>query len=236
MSASADLLLQAQNLKQVGRAAGPAASAILFEALSLHVAPGERLAVMAAPGGPAAALARAVGLLQRPVEGRIVFEGQDVTKASGGALRALRRRLQYVGGEGRRALAPRLNLENLLAEPLNVHRLGSPAERRLRAAEAAQAWGLNRYLLQLPASALSAALCQRAVLARACLLNPRLLVCEFPTQRLEPAAARPLMARLAEHCQSTGLACLLFTGDPNLAREFAGRCLRLHPNGQLRAA
>jgi ABC-type glutathione transport system ATPase component len=233
---AASPLLNAQNLKHVERVQGEALPQTLYEGLSLNVAAGERVAVVCTTGAPATALARAVALLHRPTEGRVVFEGQDMTKAGGGTLRALRRRLQYVGSEGRRALAPRLNLESLLAEPLNVHRLGSPAERRAKVAAAAQAWGLNPHLLQSPASAFSAALCQRAVLARACLLEPRLLVCEHPTARLEPAAAQPLLARLAEHCQTAGLACLLFTADLRHAREFATRVLRLHSNGQLRPA
>src|SRR5262245_6544302 len=109
-------LLAAHNLKHVERAVSHAAPAVLFEGINLHVAAGERVAVVTAVGAPATALARAVAVLQRPTQGHVVFEGQDVTKAGGGKLRALRRRLQYVGSEGRRALAPRLNLENLLAE------------------------------------------------------------------------------------------------------------------------
>jgi ABC-type glutathione transport system ATPase component len=191
--------------------------------------------VVVQPGAPASALARAVALLHRPAGGQVRFEGQDVTRAGGRQLRALRRRLQYVGGEGRRALAPTLRLSDLLAEPLNVHHLGTAAERRAQVTAGAQAWGLNPYLLQWPAAALSAALCQRVVLARACLLGPRLLVCDHITRRLEPAAAAPLLARLAAHCQGVGLACLLFTPDLALARDFGQRQLRLHPNGQLRA-
>lgn len=232
MSESA--LLQVHNLKQVERAGRPGAARALFDGLSLALATGECVAVATPPGEMAGALARTLALLERPAEGRILFEGVDVTRARGGKLRGLRRRLQYVGGEARRALAPQLTLANLLAEPLNVHRLGTPAERRERVAAAARDWGLNPHVLQFSAGALSAALCQRAALARACLLEPRLLIADQVTQRLEPAAAAPLLARLSEHCQEAGLACLLFTPEPALAREFGQRQLRLHPNGQLR--
>jgi len=229
-------LLQAHNLKQVERAGRPSAARALFDGLRLSLAPGERVAVVTPPGELGTALARTLALLQRPAGGRILLEGVDVTRAGGNKLRALRRRLQYVGGEARRALAPRLTLANLLAEPLNVHRLGTPAQRRDRVTAAAQAWGLNPHLLQFSASALSATLCQRVALARACLLEPRLLIADQVTRRLEPAAAAPLLDRLREHCQGAGLACLLFTPDLALARDFGQRQLRLHPSGQLRAA
>ncbi len=231
---SESVLLQVHNLKQVERAGRPGAARALFDGLSLAVAPGECVAVAAPPGELGGALARTLALLERPAAGRILFEGEDVTRAGGGKLRGLRRRLQYVSGEARRALAPRLTVANLLAEPLNVHRLGTPAERRERVAAAARAWGLNPHVLQFTASALSAALCQRVALARACLLEPRLLIADQVTQRLEPAAAAPLLARLKEHCQGAGLACLLLTPEAALAREFGQRQLRLHPNGQLR--
>lgn len=196
------------------------------------MAPGERLAIVTRPSEPAGALARTVALLERPSGGRVVLQGEDVTRAWGGRLRALRRRLQYVGGEGRRALAPRLTLADLLAEPLNVHRLGAPAERRDRAAAAAQAWGLNPHLLTARPSDLSAAVCVRAVLARALLLEPCLLVCDHPTRGLEPSAAEPLLRRLAERCQAAGVACLLLTPSAALARDFASHSLRLQ-NGRL---
>jgi ABC-type glutathione transport system ATPase component len=204
----------------------------LFDGLSFEAAPGERLVIITRPNDPAAALARTIALLERPAGGRVVLQGEDVTRAWGGRLRALRRRLQYVGGEGRRALAPRLTLADLLAEPLNVHRLGVPAERRDRAAAAAQAWGLNPHLLAARPGDLSAAVCVRAVLVRALLLEPRVLICDHPTRGLEPSAAAPLLDRLAERCQAAGVTCLLLTPDAALARAFAGRSLRLQ-NGRL---
>jgi ABC-type glutathione transport system ATPase component len=230
------MLLQVLNLKQVERAGGQGPARAVFDGLNLELAPGERVAVVALPGELPTALARTLALLHRPASGQILFEGNDVTRAGGGKLRALRRSLQYVGGEGRRALAPRLPLANVLAEPLNVHKLGGPDERRAKVAAAAHTWELNTHLLQFPASALSGALCQRVALARACLLEPRLLIADQITQRLEPAAAAPLVARLAAHCQAAAMACLLLTPDPALARNFGQRQLRLHPNGQLRPA
>lgn len=231
---SSAALLEAHNLKQVERAGGQGPARAVFDGLNLTLGPGERVAVVAPPGALASALARTLALLHRPAAGQIHFEGVEVTRAGGGKLRGLRRSLQYVGGEARRALALRLSLAEVLAEPLNVHRLGKPDERRAKVAAAARAWGLNAHLLEYPASALSAAVCQRVALARACLLEPRLLIADQVTQRLEPAAGAPLLARLAAHSEAAGMACLLLTPDPALARDFGQRQLRLHPNGQLR--
>jgi peptide/nickel transport system ATP-binding protein len=211
----------------VARAPGLAGPRTCFAAVSFEVAPGEQVAVVGPRGAGKTELARAICLIDRPAGGRITFEGQDVTRAWGGHLRALRRGLQYVGGDARRSLSPRLSIEQVLAEPLQVHHLGSPAERRARVEAAADAWGLNRLFLGLRASALSSALCQRVALARSSLLQPRLLVVDEMVERLEPSAVRPLLALVAQLCRSAGMAWLWTTTDAAHAREVADRVLTL---------
>ena len=180
-------LLQVENLSQVAREPGQSRPRPVFAAVSFALAPGEQVAILGPRGAGKTALARAMALIDRPAGGRVLFDGQDVTRAWGGRLRALRRSLQYVGGDARRSLSPRLTIEQVLAEPFQVHRLGSLAERRAQIEAAAEAWGLNPLLLSLRANALSASLCQRVALARSCLLQPRLLVVDGLAERLEPA-------------------------------------------------
>jgi peptide/nickel transport system ATP-binding protein len=220
-------LLQVENLSQVVRAPGPAGPRTCFAAVSFEVVAGEQVAVVGPRGAGKTELARAICLIDRPTGGRVTFDGQDVTRAWGGRLRALRRGLQYVGGDARRSLSPRLAIEQVLAEPLQVHHLGSPAERRARVEAAADAWGLNRLFLGLRANALSSALCQRVALARSSLLQPRLLVVDEMVERLEPSAVRPLLALVAQLCRSAGMAWLWTTTDAALAREVADRILTL---------
>jgi ABC-type glutathione transport system ATPase component len=191
--------------------------------VSFELAAGERLALVAPSGTAAAALARGLAWLERPAAGSVRFEGQDLARLGGGHLRALRRRLQYVSGNARPALAPQLSMAGVLAEPLQLHRLGKPAEQRARVAAAAGAWALNPWLLEENRSALSPALCVRVALARACLLAPSLLVADRLTEFVEPAAARPLLEQLAAYCEAHGMACVLVTTDGTLGTVFAGR-------------
>ena len=203
----------------------------LFSSVTFTVAPGENLAIAGPPGAGLAALARTLGLIQLPTAGRMLLAGQDISRTRGGKLRALRRSLQYVSGAARQALSPHRSLYDILAEPLQVHRLGRPAEQRAQIEAAADAWGLNHRLLAARPNELSAALCQRAALARACLLRPRLLVCEEPAARLEPAAAAGLLARIAAVGRAMGTAVLWTTTDTALAAAHAGRVLWLGPTG-----
>ena len=220
-------LLQAENLSQVIRAPERSAPRTVLASIALAVAAGEQVAIVGPRGAGKTALARALTLIENPSGGRLLFDGRDITRARGGRLRALRRSLQYVGGDARRSLSPRLNMAQVLAEPLQVHGLGSPAERQALVLAAAAAWGLNPLLLTLRAHALSAALCQRVALARSSLLQPRLLMVDELAERLEPAAARPLLAHLSVLCRAAGRAWVWTTTDAALAREFADRVVHL---------
>ena len=228
-------LLQVDNLQQAGAARRGRKAPQSLTDVSFQAAPGEQVAILGEQGSGKTRLARAIALIERPSGGRLLFEGQDVTRAGGAHLRGLRRSLQYLGGHPRLSLSPRLDLEGVLSEPLQVQRLGSPAERMARVLAAAQTWQLNRLLLGLRANALSATLCQRASLARAFMLEPHLLVCDDLVDRLEPGGARPLLRQVAAACRAINAAWLWTTTDPDLAREFSTRVLLLE-NGRLRPA
>jgi ABC-type glutathione transport system ATPase component len=236
--AAAPVLLQVDNLSPLvktpatrfapGRVVAPSGPGASFVQ-----AAGERLAIV----GPAEALsplARAIALIDKPGGGRVRLAGDDLTRAWGGKLRTLRRTMQYVSSEARRALPPFADVGDILAEPLQVHKLGRPADRPAQVAAAAAAWQVNGWLLKTRVSGLSNAMCQRVALARACLLSPRLLVCDRLTERLEYAAAAPLLALLKDYCDQSGTACLLITSDPALAAGFATRTLRLEA-GELKS-
>lgn len=222
-------ILQVENLTPSVAASTPAAPRAVWAPVSFSLAAGEQVALVGPSGAGKTRLARAITLIDRPTHGRVWFDGAEVTRAWGGRLRALRRGLQYVGGDARRSLSPRLSIEQVLAEPLQVHHLGSAAEQRAQVAEAAEAWQLHPLLLGARSNALSSALCQRVTLARASLLQPRVLVCDELPERLEPAAVRPLLALAARLCRAAGMAWVWTTRDAALARELADRVIELKP-------
>ena len=129
-------------------------------------------------------LGRALALLRRPHAGRVIFEGRDLTTLNDGALRQVRRRLQYVGGDPRRALLPNQTLEQVLAEPLRIHKVARPDDQRARLERAAQALRLSAALFDRPVAELSTALRWRALVARALTLSPALLIVDAPADHL----------------------------------------------------
>lgn len=137
-------------------------------------------------------LGRALALLRRPQAGRVLFESRDLTQLNEGALRAVRRRLQYVGGDPRRALLPDQTLEQVLAEPLRIHRLVGSDEQRQRVERAAEAMRLPLTLLKRSVAELSTALRWRALIARSLTLWPALLIVDAPTRYLPTELVRGL--------------------------------------------
>jgi peptide/nickel transport system ATP-binding protein len=202
---------------------------LAFKEISFAVAAGERVAILGQPGAGKTALLRTVAFLQRPEAGRVYFEGNDLGRQGEAALRRLRQRLQYVGGDPRYLLLLDQTVSQALLEPLQIHALGTPAERHTRAEAAASLMGVNRLLLERKAGQISPALRQRVALARALTLQPRLLLCDELIDRVEAAAARPLLELVAHACRSLPepAAWVWTTSDSELARAFSDRVLRL---------
>lgn len=198
--------------------------------INLQLAPGEIVAL----AGPAA-LARSIAFLPPPPAGRVVFAGQDLARLRPAELRALRRRLTLVSGDPAQAFPPRHTLGEALREPLEIHQLGTPAERPARAAAAAAALGLPAGLLARPIQTLSTGLRLAAALSRALTLQPELLIVAEAAAYVEPAVVPPLLDRLIAYCRARTTACLWV--DPELAPapRWADRALRLDA-GQLRPA
>jgi ABC-type glutathione transport system ATPase component len=202
---------------------------LAFEGISFSAAAGERVAIVGQPGAGKTALLRTVALLQRPAAGRVYFEGRDIVRLGEGELRRLRRRLQYVGGDPRYLLYPTQTVGQALLEPLQIHALGTAAEQQARCDAAAGLMGVSRLLLERKVNLISPTLRQRVALARAFTLQPRLLLCDELIDRLEGAAARPLLELVAHACHTLPepAAWVWTTSDEELARAFSDRVLYL---------
>ncbi len=160
-------------------------------------------------------LGRGLALLRRPIAGQIVFEGQDLVRLGEGALRKTRRRLQYVGGDPRKALLPRQTAAQALSEPLLIHKIGRSDDVRARIEAAATALSIPLAALDREIAALSAVLRWRLLIARSLSLAPALLIVDSPRAHLSAA----LIDGLRESATAArGEAALLWID----AREGAG--------------
>lgn len=218
-------LLRVDGLTPAARS--PSNSPPPFANLTWQVAPAEQVAVLGRRGAGKTTLLRSAALLPPPAAGQVIFAGQDLARLKPAELRALRRRMPFVGGDPRQQFPPRASVAEAVVEALAIHRIGTPADRLERAAALLAELGLNPALLNRPVQALSAGLRQALALARALILEPQLLLTDEIVDHLEPAAAGPLLERLAGLARARGLAWVWTGTDPALAARFADRVLCL---------
>lgn len=192
--------------------------------VSLTVRPGETVGLVGESGSGKSTAARVALGLVAPESGAVSLFGADLGKARGRARRALLSGVGVVLQDPVASLDARMSVAECVAEPLRVHRRGmAAAERRKRVAEALELVRLPRELAQRGPRELSGGQRQRVSLARALVLEPRLLVADEPTSALDVSVQRTVLEVIAELQGELGFACLFVSHDLAVVQEFAQR-------------
>lgn len=188
----------------------------VLDDVSLTVRPGEVVGVVGESGSGKTTLARTILRAVAPAEGRVSVAGRDVARLRGAALRAWRRsgEAQYVFQDPLRSLDPAVTVADSIVEGLRIARVPAVDARRRRAA-ALDAVGLDEDLIARLPSGLSGGQRQRAAIARALVVEPRLLVLDEPVSALDAASRdRVVQALIALRDQrGSDLAMLVISHD-----------------------
>ncbi|MFD4526205.1 dipeptide ABC transporter ATP-binding protein [Streptomyces sp. NPDC058470] len=200
---------------------GPRAVRALSD-VSLTVRPGETVGLVGESGSGKSTAARvALGLLS-PSSGSVALFGADLGRTRGRARRALLSGVGVVLQDPVASLDARMSVGECVAEPLRVHRRGmSSAERRARVGEVLELVRLPRDLAQRGPRELSGGQRQRVSLARALVLEPRLLVADEPTSALDVSVQQSVLEVIAELQDELGFACLFVSHDLAVVQQFA---------------
>ena len=188
----------------------------VLDGVSLTVRPGEVVGVVGESGSGKTTLARTVLRAVAPAEGHVRVAGRDVTRLRGAALRAWRRSgaAQYVFQDPLRSLDPAVSVADSIVEGLRIARVPRADAARRRAA-ALEAVGLDEELIARLPAGLSGGQRQRAAIARALVVEPRLLVLDEPVSALDAASRdRVVQALIALRNQrGSDLAMLVISHD-----------------------
>ncbi|MET9812890.1 ATP-binding cassette domain-containing protein [Streptomyces sp. NPDC006386] len=201
--------------------AGYTANAPVVRGVSLAVAAGESVGLLGPSGCGKSTLARVAALLHRPDSGTLLLDGEPVRRWRHRAPRALRTAFGVVFQQARLSADPRLPLTDLIAEPLRATGRGKDVPDRV--AELAPAVGLTPDLLTRRPHEVSDGQLQRACLARALVLRPRLLVCDEMTAMLDASTAAALVAAVEDYRAATGAALLAVGHDRTLLERWCDR-------------
>jgi len=197
--------------------------------VSLELGPGEALGVVGESGSGKSTLVRAALQLIRPGAGRVTWMGRTLSALPARELKRLRRDLQIVFQDPLASLDPRMTIGRIVAEPLEIHepQLDAAARER-RVAQMLARVGLEAGMANRYPHELSGGQCQRAGIARAMILGPRLLVCDEPVSALDVAVQAQVLDLLAGLKSEHGMSILLVSHNLAVVRRLCDRVLVLY--------
>jgi lipoprotein-releasing system ATP-binding protein len=192
----------------------------VLRGIDLAIAPGEKLAVLGSSGVGKSTLLHVLGALDRPTQGRVLFEGEDLFARDSDALADFRNaKLGFIFQFHH--LLPEFNAAENVMLPGLIRGLGFPEMRR-RAERLLGEVGLEHRLAH-PVGKLSGGERQRVAVARALVLEPALLLADEPTGNLDPKTGDQVLELLLEMNRLHGTALVVVTHSPDLAARLGRR-------------
>ncbi|HXY77933.1 MAG TPA: ATP-binding cassette domain-containing protein [Candidatus Acidoferrales bacterium] len=227
-------LLEVRNLTKIfdlaespfgGRRAGEVRA---IDDVSLDIQEGETLGLVGESGSGKSTLGRLILRLLEPTSGTIVFDAVDLLRANGSELRRLRRDMQIIFQDPFASLDPRYRVEDVIAEPLILHRkimresLGRDA-RRQRVRELLRAVGMDESAVARYPHEFSGGQRQRIGIARALALRPKFIVADEPVSALDVSVGAQIVNLLRQLQRDFGLTYLFISHSMPVVRYLSTR-------------
>ena len=199
------------------------------DGVSFELKSGETLGIVGESGCGKSTLGRAVLRLIKATDGRVVWAGQDLFGLGAKALRDERRQMQIIFQDPLASLDPRMSVETIIGKPLRIfHPELSRAEVRKRVFETMNQVGLAASMANRYPHEFSGGQCQRIGIARAIILEPKLIVCDEPVSALDVSIQAQIINLLMELQRSLGVSLLFISHNLAVVRHISHRVMVLY--------
>jgi len=220
---SSEYLVEVEHLKEYFPVRGNGKNEILkaVDDVSFAIKPGETLGLVGESGCGKTTVGRTLLHLYKPTDGIVKFEGEEITEKN---IRQYRKKMQMVFQDPYSSLNPRMTVEQIIAEPLDVHKLyQSKEERREKVLHLMELVGLNAEHATRYPHEFSGGQRQRIGIARALAVDPKFIVCDEPVSALDVSIQAQVVNMFEELQENLGMAYLFIAHDLLVVHHISDR-------------
>ena len=230
---AAPIILQANNLVKTytqssGRFGFGSAQIKALDDVSLSLKAGSTLAVVGESGSGKSTLARCLLQLHPFDSGEVLFEGKDLAKLDASSLRSMRKNLQMVFQDPFASLNPRMRVGEIVGEGLLIHGLGSALQQKEKVQQMFERVGLSGSDALKDPHQFSGGQRQRIGIARALVLQPKVVVCDEPVSALDVSVQAQILLLLKELQHEMQLSYIFISHDLRVVRHIADEMVVMH--------